>query len=57
LVGPPLFTAAEKFVTARPAPPIHGSKPAWMLVRYQDVFPYWDPRLKVSVMKSRTLNE
>src|SRR4051812_11731939 len=35
--GPPPLTAAEKFVTARPAPPIHGSKPAWMLVRYHEL--------------------
>ena len=27
--------SAEKLLTARPTPPFHGSKPAWMLVRYQ----------------------
>src|SRR4029078_583094 len=53
--GPPMD--AENDFTVRPTPPIHGSKPAWMLVRYQDVLPYWEPRPRVSVMKSRTLND
>src|ERR1035437_7361221 len=44
---PPLVkTEAEKFDTARPTPSIHGSKPFWMLVRYHEVFPYWEPRLR-----------
>ena len=40
---PPPPMEAENELTASPTPPIHGSKPAWMLVRYQDVVPYWGP--------------
>lgn len=50
---PPPFTAAENEVTARPTPPCHGSKPAWMLVRYHEFV--MAPRLRTSVMKSSTL--
>ena len=28
----------EKLLTPRPTPPTHGSKPAWMLVKYQLLF-------------------
>ena len=52
---PPPPIEAEKELTARPTPPIHGSKPACTLVRYQFVVPYCDPRANVSVMKSLTL--
>jgi hypothetical protein len=31
------LTEAEKLSTAGPAPPFHGSNPAWMLVRYQEL--------------------
>src|SRR5688572_15978031 len=51
--GVPLFTAALNELTPRPTPPIHGSKPAWMLVRYQDRV--IAPRAMVSLMKSSTL--
>ena len=50
---PPPLTAAEKLVTARPAPPCHGSKPAWMLVRYHELV--IAPRLRVSLMKASRL--
>ena len=37
-VDPSVVTANS--LTARPAPPTHGSNPAWMLVRYHDVWAY-----------------
>jgi hypothetical protein len=52
---PPPFTAAENEFTARPAPPIQGSKPAWMLVRYHELVTA--PRARTSAMKSSTLND
>jgi hypothetical protein len=36
--GPPLI-AAQKVLTERPTPPIQGSKPICMLVRYHAVVP------------------
>lgn len=46
---------AEKLSTARPTPPFHGSNPAWMLVRYQELV--IAPRARTSLMKSSTLND
>ena len=40
-------------MTARPTPPFHGSKPAWMLVRYHALV--IAPRLRTSFTKSSTL--
>src|SRR5688572_6453541 len=51
--GVPLFTVALNELTPRPTPPIHGSKPPWMLVRYQDRV--IAPRAMMSLMKSRVL--
>ena len=50
---PPPFTVAENELTPRPTPPIHGSKPPWMLVRYHDRV--IAPRLMMSLMKSSVL--
>src|SRR6185436_12280875 len=50
---PPL-TLCENELTVRPTPPIHGSKPACTLVNHQLLFPYWEPRVNVSRMKSMT---
>jgi hypothetical protein len=49
------FTVAEKLSTARPTPPFHGSNPAWMLVRYQELV--IAPRARTSLTKSSTLND
>src|ERR1035437_7432143 len=55
-VGPPLpETVAEKLETARPTPLTHGSKPFWMLVKYQELVPYCEPWVSALLMKSNTL--
>jgi hypothetical protein len=51
-VGGVPSVVTEKLFRVRPAPPTHGSKPAWMLVRYQLVEPR--PRLTTSFQKSFT---
>jgi hypothetical protein len=45
--GPPLIVA-EKVLTEGPTPPIQGSKPICMLVRYHAVVPKPEPRLIAS---------
>ncbi len=47
---PPVLTFCENELTASPTPPCHGSKPAWMLVRYQSLV--IAPRLRVSLMNA-----
>src|SRR6266540_240603 len=51
----PAVTSAEKELTARPTPPLQGSNPAWMLVRYQERSTR--VRLSTSLTKSMTLND
>src|SRR3954462_2538322 len=51
VVPPPVVTENE--LTARPVCPTHGSKPAWMLVRYQARWA--NPRLIASLKKSLTV--
>ena len=55
VAAPPPVTDAEKLLTARPTPPLDGSKPFWMLLRYHELVPYLEPRLSVSLTKSITL--
>ena len=50
LLPPPPLTVAENEFTASPAPPIHGSNPAWMLVRYQELVTA--PRERTSPMRA-----
>src|SRR5215470_10060510 len=50
---PPPLVETENEFTARPVWPIHGSKPAWMLVRYHERLA--KPRLTASSKKVRTL--
>src|SRR5512140_1733168 len=50
----PLLMAAEKLLTSRATPPLHGSKPICMLVRYHEVLPKPEPRVIASRMKGFT---
>ena len=50
----PLLMAWENELTVSPTPPIHGSKPIWMLVSHQLLLPNWEPRLRVSRTNAMT---